>query len=379
MKSVAEIGKKQAVYSLKAEERDVVALFSDQWHVAASVLSIRNGKLVGKRSYVLEGMGAAPPGEVMDSFLIQYYEANPEIPKEIAVQHEPESLEAMVQLLSQKRGNKVFLLTPQRGVKADLVDIAEQNAREELELYQKSILNKQSQSQELLIKLKEALRLEKIPYIIEAYDISNTGSSEIVSSMVVFKEGRPETSHYRRFKMKVINTQNDYGSMQETLIRRFNRYLGDSADEAFSTLPDLLLVDGGAGHVHATREVLKDLKIDVPVWGMAKDDRHRSHRLVNGETGIELSHNSDVLRLVASIQNEAHRYALQYNRQLRKKRHEKSALDDIPGIGQAKKRALIKTFGSVKKIKDATLEDVSAVEGIGLKLAAIIKEHLRNA
>lgn len=376
LKSVNELLKKQVVYSVKAEERDVIGLYFDDWNCAASVLSIRSGRLVGKRSFVLEGMGASTRGAVMDSFVLQYYEANPEVPKEIALQYEPESTEVLEEILSRKRGGRVTLLVPKRGVKAELVDLAEQNAREELELYQKAVLDRNAQSREVLMKLKSLLGMDKVPETIEAYDISNTGDTEIVASMVVFKEGRAEHSLYRRFKMKVITMQNDYGSMQETLIRRFNRYLDGSEDEAFGTLPDLLLVDGGAAHVSAAREVLDDLGIDVPVWGMAKDERHRSHRLVNGESDIDLNQDHDILRFIASIQNEAHRYALQYNQHLRKKRHRQSELDLVPGIGEVKKRALLRAFGSVKKIREASLEEISAVEGIGPKLAAVIKERL---
>lgn len=376
LKSVNELLKKQVVYSVKAEERDVIGLYFDDWNCAASVLSIRSGRLVGKRSFVLEGMGASTRGAVMDSFVLQYYEANPEVPKEIALQYEPESTEVLEEILSRKRGGRVTLLVPKRGVKAELVDLAEQNAREELELYQKAVLDRNAQSREVLMKLKSLLGMDKVPETIEAYDISNTGDTEIVASMVVFKEGRAEHSLYRRFKMKVITMQNDYGSMQETLIRRFNRYLDGSEDEAFGTLPDLLLVDGGAAHVSAAREVLDDLGIDVPVWGMAKDERHRSHRLVNGESDIDLNQDHDILRFIASIQNEAHRYALQYNQHLRKKRHRQSELDQVPGIGEVKKRALLRAFGSVKKIREASLEEISAVEGIGPKLAAVIKERL---
>ncbi len=379
LKSITEIYKKQAVSSTKFDERDVVALYSDDWNYAASVLSIRGGRLIGKRAYVLEGMGAAPAGETMESFIVQYYEQYPEVPKEIALQVEPESPEALTEILSQKRGGKVTLIVPQRGTKAELVDMAEQNAREELELYKLSVLSAQAKSMEVLKKLQEALRLEHLPRTIEAYDISNTGSTEIVSSMVVFYEGKADTKNYRRFKMKIITEQNDYGSMQETLLRRFNRYLSGSADEAFSALPDLILVDGGAQHVNVAKEVLNDLGINVPVWGMAKDDRHRSHRLVNGVAGIDLNKDRDILRFIASVQNEAHRYALQYNKNLRKKRIIKSELDDIHGVGLARKKSLLKAFGSVKKIREADVDEIARVEGIGPKLAETIKAGLSKS
>lgn len=378
LKSVSELMKKQVVYSTKAEERDVIGLYFDDWNCAASVLSIRSGRLVGKRSFVLEGMGASTMGAVMDSFVLQYYDANPEIPREIALQYEPESTEVLAEILSKKRGGKVSILVPQRGVKAELVDMAEQNAREELELFRNAVLARNAQSQEVLKKLKSVLKLDKIPGVIEAYDISNTGDTEIVASMVVFRDARAERRLYRRFKMKAITGQNDYGSMQETLLRRFMRYLDGSEDDSFGTLPDLLLVDGGAAHVSAAREVLADLGIEVPVWGMAKDDRHRSHRLVNGQMGIDLGNDHEILRFIASVQNEAHRYALEYNRNLRRKRHRQSVLDQIPGIGEARKKALLRDFGSVKKIREASIEEISAVKGIGPGLAAIIKERLQK-
>ena len=376
--SIKELYKKQSVYTTKMDERDVIALFADDWHYAASVLAIRDGRLIGKRAFVLEGMGAAPPSEAIVSFIIQYYEANPEIPKEIALQTEPESKDVLVELLSKKRGNKVTMVVPKRGIKAELINMAVQNAKEELELYQRNVLAAQAKSFEAVKKLQNTLKLQNMPRRIEAYDVSNTGSTEIVASMVVFRDGQADSQSYRRFKMKVITEQNDYGSMQETLIRRFNRYLSGEKDKAFGELPDLILVDGGAQHVNAAREVLTDLGINVPVWGMAKDDRHRSHRLVNGTTGIELGRDNDILRFVASIQNEAHRYALQYNKNLRKKRIEKSVLDELEGVGPVRKKELIKAFGSVKKLKEASAEDIAKVKGIGKQLAEKIKTQLEK-
>lgn len=376
IKSVNELYKKQAVYSLKFEERDIIATYANDYHCAVSVLSIRDGRLTGKRSFVLEGFGSSPPGEVIETFIIQYYDDDTKIPKEIALQFEPEYMEGISKILSEKRGSKVTLLVPKRGIKADLIDMAEQNAKEELELFNRKVLANQAKSMEVLKKLQEVLRLDKLPSVIEAYDISNTGSTEIVSSMVVFIDGKPENQNYRRFKMKAITEQNDYGSMQETLLRRFNRYLSGSSDAAFSELPDLILVDGGAQHVNAAKEVLEDLAIDVPVWGMAKDDRHRSHRLVNGVSGFYLNKDRDILRFISSVQNEAHRYALAYNKHLRRKRMQKSVLDDIPGVGPSRKKTLMKAFGSVKKIKEASVEDIAKIKGIGPKLAEQIKESL---
>ena len=378
IKSINELYKKQAVDTLKFKEGDVIGIYANSYHHAVSVLTVRDGRLVGKRSFVLEGTGMMLPGEITETFIIQYYDKGSKIPKEIVLQYEPEYQEGISKILAEKRGGKVSLVVPKRGVKADLVDMAARNAREELELYNRNVLAAQAKSREVLKKLQEALGLQKVPSVIEAYDVSNTGNTEIVASMVVFRDGRPDTQCYRRFKMKAVTEQNDYGSMQETLFRRFNRYLSGSGDEAFSVLPDLILIDGGAQHVNAAKEVLHDLGIDIPVWGMAKDDRHRSHRLVNGSTGIYLNNDKDILRFIASVQNEAHRYAIAYNKALRKKRIQRSVLDDIPGVGPARRKSLLKAFGSVKKIMEASVEDIAKVEGIGLKLAGQIKESLTS-
>ncbi len=373
------ISKKQAVVSDKFEERDVVGLAADSYHYAASVLAIRNGKLVGSRSYVLSGMGTFSPEEVMEAFLMQYYKDAATIPKELLLEVAPDFEAPVKEWLCQKRGSRVSVQVPQRGHKTDLIDMAKKNAFEELEQYKRMVLSKEKENADALQHMGSLLQLKSVPLTVEAYDISNTGTSEIVASMVVFRNGSPDRSSYRRFKMKNQQTLDDYASMQQAVYRRFQRYLGGSEDAAFGQLPDLILADGAMGHVHAVEEVLASLNLDIPVWGMAKDDKHKSHRLVGSLGEVALSRHQDILRLVASVQNEAHRFAITYNRQLRNKRQVKSELDDIQGIGPVKKMALLKAFGSLSRIKAAELEEIAKIEGFSIKSAEKLKELLISA
>lgn len=368
------LSRKQAVVSDKLENRDIIGLAGDSFHHAASVLSVRNGKLVGNRSFVLEGTGAFSPAEIMEAVLMQFYQDDALIPKELLLEVAPESMEPVAEWLSGKRGNKVDLHVPQRGFKTDLIDMAKKNAHEELEQYTRVVLTKRNENENALDKLHRLLELDSMPSVVEAYDISNTGTSEIVASMVVFRDGMPDRSSYRRFKMKNQSGQDDYASMQQAVHRRFRRYLDGSSDEAFGHCPDLILADGAMGHVHAVEAVLRELGVQVPVWGMAKDERHRSHCLVGAKGEVMLSRHQDVLRLVASIQNEAHRFAVTYNRTLRSKRQVKSVLDDIPGIGPTRKKALLTVFGSVAGIRRASLEEIAAVGGFGEKRARALQE-----
>jgi len=370
------LSRKQAVVSAKMEERDIIGLASDSFHHAASILSVRNGKLVGNRNLLLEGTGAFSPSEIMEAILMQYYRDDVVIPKEMLLEVAPESLDPVTEWLSEKRGSKVEIQVPQRGFKTELIDMAKKNAHEELEQYSRVALTRKNENQDALASLRRLLELPDAPEVVEAYDISNTGTSEMVASMVVFRDGMPDRSAYRRFRIRNQDVQDDYASMQQAVHRRFSRFLDGSSDEAFGRRPDLILADGGMGHVHAVEAVLKELGVQVPVWGMAKDDKHRSHRLVNDRGEVALSRHQDVLRLVASIQNEAHRFAITYNRTLRSKRQVKSALDDLPGIGPTRKKALLRAFGSVTGIRKAGLDELAAVEGFGEKRARALRDAL---
>lgn len=370
------LSRKQAVVSAKMEERDIIGLASDDFHFAVSILSVRHGKLVGNQNFMLEGTGAFTQEEVMEAILMQYYRDEVAVPRELLLEVPPASYEPVLQWLSDKRGGKVDVQVPQRGFKTELIEMARKNAAEELGQFGRVVLTRRQENQEALEHLRTMLRLPAFPRIVEAYDISNTGTSDMVASMVVFEDGTADRSAYRRFKMKNQSVQDDYASMQQAIFRRCRRYLDGSTDEAFGRLPDVILADGGLGHVHAVQTVLRELNLQIPVWGMAKDDKHRSHRLVGDDGEIALSRYPKVLRLVASIQNEAHRFALAYNRTLRSKRQVRSALDELPGIGPTRKKALLSTFGSVAAIRKATMADIAAVPGFGEKRARALREAL---
>lgn len=372
------LSRKQAVVSAKMEERDIIGLACDSFHYAASILSVRNGKLVGNRSFMLEGTGTFSPEEVMEAVLMQGYGTDGFVPRKFLLEVAPATYEPVLQWLAGRRGGKVDVQVPQRGFKTDLIDMARKNAAEELAQFGRVVLTQRTDNREALASLQELLQLPALPQTVEAYDISNTGTTDMVASMVVFAQGTADRSSYRRFKMKNQTVQDDYASMQQAVFRRFKRYLDQSSDEAFARLPDLILADGGLGHVHAVESVLHDLNLRIPVWGMAKDDRHRSHRLVSDAGEVALVRYPQVLRLVASIQNEAHRFALAYNRTLRSKRQVKSALDDLPGIGATRKKALLTTFGSLAAIRRATYEDLCAVPGFGEKRAKALFEALHG-
>jgi excinuclease ABC subunit C len=250
------------------------------------------------------------------------------------------------------------------------------NAGEEFEKYRITYMGDQENIQRALEKLQETLNLHGWPNRIEAYDISNMGREEIVAGMVVFLDGRMEKNHYRKFTIKSLTLQNDYASMQEALFRRLKRLKEGSEDESFRERPDLILVDGGIGHVHAATEVLKELELELPVVGMVKDDRHRTSALINDNISISLKSEPSLMPLIAAIQEEVHRFAIGFHRSKKLKAQRKSALDEIEGIGPKKKKALLKAFGSVKKIREATVEDLCTVNGISSQLAQRIKDSL---
>lgn len=433
--SLKHIAESQKVVSTAFEDQDVIGLATAGADACTEVFFIRGGKLVGRESYLLEGSGESETGEIMSSFLKQFYSTVSYIPRSILLQYEADEADILEAWLTGKRGKKVNILVPQRGEKHQLVEMNAENAKIALEHFRDKLANDGAALREGLGEMAQILRLEKVPERIEAYDISNTGTADMVASMVVFENGSPARKEYRRFKIKTLNTQNDYGAMQEVLFRRFrhafreiaeynggsesaytsvsnaaladntalednvalgdntalvdNTTLADNADTAgniefvgtsvsefkepvdgkFSKLPDLILLDGGQGHVSAVGQVLKELGVTIPAYGMVKDDNHRTRGLVMPGREVDITGNLRVLRLVTTIQDEAHRFALDYNKRLRKKRYTGSVLDEIEGIGPGRRKALLKHFGSIQKIKQAGRDDLLGVDGITKPLA----------
>jgi len=409
--SLRHITEEQKVLSLTGADQDVIGFASSRTDTCVQVFFIRGGKLLGRESFIIEGTGEGELNELASSFLKQFYGKVAMIPPEIIIAAEPEDIQVIEDWLGSLRGGRVRIRVPKRGEKMHMVEMVTENARIELEHFNEK-LAEGDPVLEGLQGMTELLGLAQIPGRLEAYDISNTGASEIVASMVVFEKGLPARKEYRRFKIRSTDVQNDYASMQEVLYRRFShaeaeqgmvlkqakdQQAGDASSEnkqgdassaskingarkteaKFSKLPDLIMLDGGLGHVHAVGQVLSEMNVTIPVCGMVKDEKHRTRGLVTEEREIDLTNNLPVLRFVTSVQDEAHRFALEYNKLLRTKRYRKSVLDEIDGIGPKRKKALIRHFGSISRIKQAGIDDLLAVEGISRPLAEKIYEYFR--
>ena len=387
--SIRHIAEKQKVLSTAMEDQDVIAYAKGSTDACVQVFFIRGGKLIGKEHFIFEGQGDAQEGELMTSFLKQFYSSAVYIPPEIVLQDGNISKEVLDELniielwLTEKRAARVHIKIPQKGEKRYLVEMVAQNATIALNQFRDRLNNREETRSEGLKKLAELLGIEEVPGRIEAFDISNTGSSEIVASMVVFEDGVASNREYRRFKIKTVEKQNDYASMQEVLYRRFKHAekeleIDPSADGKFTKLPDLLLIDGGLGHLHAVKQVLQELGVEIPAYGMVKNERHQTRGLVSEGHEYDLTGNLGVLRFVTAIQDEAHRFAIEYNRKLRQKRHTVSVLDEVEGVGPKRKKALIKHFGSIKAIRNAEVDDLTAVEGVTQVVAEGIYDHFHS-
>jgi excinuclease ABC subunit C len=371
LSSLEHIAEKQKVSSTARNDRDVIAHAAKGPDHLMQVLVIRSGKLSGGEYFILEKASGSDENELFNSFIKQYYSAGHFIPREVLVEKEPDDRELLEEWLGRKKGSKVFIRQPKRGEKLGLVHMASKNAVLAIEKCSTEQAASKKCIRDALEALGEMLGMDRIPYRIEAYDISNTGKTEIAASRVVFEMGKSNRSQYRRYRIRNTGVQNDYAAMQEVIYRRFSR-------DRDNGMPDVILVDGGKGHVSSVCQVLNEIGVDVPVAGMAKDDRHRTRALVLTDREIELADIPGVFRLIASIQEEAHRFAVSYNRKMREARHSKSELDEIAGIGPERKKALLRHFKSVRKIKQAGVEELTFVEGISKKTARLIYEHFRN-
>lgn len=406
LSSLKHISEEQKVLSVSGVDQDVIGFASSKTDTCIQVFFVRGGKLLGREFFILEGTGDGELQELASSFLKQFYSTAALIPPEIIIAADLDDRDVIEDWLGAKRGGRVHVKVPQRGEKLHMVEMVSQNAQIELNRFNERMTGS-GPVQEGMLGLTEILGLPEVPVRLEAYDISNTGASEIVASMVVFERGMPAKKEYRRFKIRSTDTQNDYASMQETLYRRL-RHAEQERQEAepeaigreekcsenvpadhpqaekkpvktgFSKLPDLIMLDGGLGHVNAVSQVLSELSVTIPVCGMVKDDKHRTRGLIYQDREVDLTRNLTVLRVVTSIQDEAHRFALEYNKKLRAKRYSKSILDEVDGIGPKRKKALLKHFGSVSRIRQAGVDDLQAVEGISQAAAEKLFEFFQN-
>ncbi|HEY4712311.1 MAG TPA: excinuclease ABC subunit UvrC [Dehalococcoidia bacterium] len=353
-------------------EKDVIGLAQNEKQAYVELFSIRTNKLIGQDHFIMEGTQGESPGQIMTSFVKQYYASASYIPPLILLQHPVDEPAVLSKWLGQQRGGKVKLQVPQRGAKKKLVDTVAENAAQGLQLAQAKEMKTEIISSGLQA-LKNRLRLPKMPLRIECYDVSNIQGALAVGSMVVLEKGRPKPAHYRRFRIKTVTGADDYAMIQETLRRRFKR--GLTGEGTWSIVPDLVLIDGGRGQLNAALEVRQELGLDsIPMISLAKENEEV---FIPGDPQpVCIAKDSPALHILQRARDEAHRFAISYHRKLRHKEVTASALDNIPGIGPKRKRALLKKFGSIEAIKEASLEELSQTEGITPALAKKVKEGL---
>jgi len=376
--AISQLNEKQKMDKISRGDQDIVAFAAHEDEALFQVFFIRDGKLTGREHFMVYGVAENSPEGIMTEFVTQFYSGTPFVPRELVLQHDVLDAPMISAWLAQVRGHKVALTVPQKGEKQKLVKMAADNAIIQLEQFGEHIKREAARTIGALEQIQQAIGLAQPPARIEAYDISNIQGFENVGSMVVFEDGRPRRNDYRKFKIRSVKGANDFASMQEVLERRFKRYRAEwdadiSEDAAkFSKLPDLILVDGGAPQVSAAAGVLAAMGLEIPLCGMVKDDRHRTRGLLSGNREIILPLTSTGFRLLARIQEEVHRFAIEYHRTLRSKAQVRSILDDIPGIGPARRRALMLHFKDIDVIKTAEIHELSAVPGINPVTATAI-------
>ena len=356
-------------------EKDIIGLAQNETLAYVELFCVRNNKLISQDHFIMEGTQGDSPEQIMTSFVKQYYASASYIPSLILLQHPVDEPAVLSQWLSQLRGSKVELQVPQRGAKKKLVDTVAENAARGLELAQLKEMKAEVISSGLQ-ELKNRLRLPKMPRRIECYDVSNIQGALAVSSMVILEKGWPKQAHYRRFRINTVTGADDCAMIQETLRRRFKR--GLTGEGTWGIIPDLVLIDGGRGQLNAALEVRQELALDsIPMASLAKE---KEEVFVPGDPGpVHMPKDSPALHILQRARDEAHRFAISYHHKLRRKESFSSALDNIPGIGPNRKRALLKKFGSVEAIKEASLEELSQTEGISPALAERVKEYLKDS
>lgn len=387
IRSIQQITEKQKVTSSQMEDRDVIGLARAGNEAVVQVFFIRNGRLIGRDHYYLTGVENESRAEVLTSFVKQFYGESPFVPRELMVPEGIEDEDIILQWLSEKRGQKVILRVPKKGQKERLVELACKNALNILNKDSEKLKREEARTVGAVRELADLLGLPLLTRM-EAYDISNISGFEKVGSMVVYEKGKPKRSAYRKFKIRDIQGQDDYHSLEEVLTRRFTHGQReqkeleaknmDQAMGSFSMFPDLILMDGGKGQVHIAQKVLMELGLDIPVCGMVKDDFHRTRGIYFGDEEIVIDRSSEAFHLVTRIQDEAHRFAIEYHRSLRSKTQVKSILEDIPGIGEARRKALMRYYGDIQKIREASVEDLKQVPSMNGAAAESVYAFFRK-
>jgi len=372
LSSVRQVSQKQKITEGVGEDKDILALYQDETEAVVQVFFVRDGKLIGREHYYMTHVPENNKPAILQDFVKQFYAGTPFIPKELMLQYEIEDAELIEKWLSERKGSRVYLKVPKIGSKEKLVELAAQNAKLILSQDREKLKREEGRT---IGAVKEISDLLKLPLTgtarMEAYDISNINGFENVGSMVVYEKGKPKRSDYRKFKIKSVSGPDDYACMREVLTRRFRHGMEESREleeqemdqeyGSFTKFPDLILMDGGRGQVNIALSVLEELRIDIPVCGMVKDDNHRTRGLYYHNIELPIDTHSEGFKLITRIQDEAHRFAIEYHRSLHSKTQVKSVLDDIPGVGPARRKALMRHFKSLEEIRQATVEELMEI------------------
>ena len=371
--SVKQIAEKQKITSQSMEDRDIIAMARDSEDAVVQVFFVRDGKIIGREHFHVSVATAEDDKQIIGSFVKQFYAGTPFIPKEVWVQQEFREMRLIQEWLTKRRGQSVKFVMPKRGQKERLLELAAKNAQLVLDQDKEKIKREELRTIGAMNQIGEWLGLEHVKRI-EAFDISNISGFESVGSMVVYEDGRPKRNDYRKFKIKTVQGPNDYASMEEVLTRRFEHGLEELRENggdfgSFTRFPDLIMMDGGRGQVNIALKVLDELRLNIPVCGMVKDDNHRTRGLYYNNVEIPIDRYSEGFKLITRVQDEAHRFAIEYHRSLRSKGQVKSVLDDIDGIGPARRKALMRRFKSLEAVRDASLEELASTEGMNKRAA----------
>lgn len=381
LSSVKQVAQKQKITNADGEDKDIIALANDDTDAVVQVFFIRGGKLIGRDHFHVRVGTEQSEDNILNNFVKQFYSGTPFIPREIMLQKKIEDMEILEQWLSEKRGRKVIIKVPQKGMKEKLVELAKKNALLVLSQDKERIKREEGRTIGAVKEIEKLLGLSNLNRM-EAFDISNINGFETVGSMIVYEKGKPKRSDYRKFKLKTITGPDDYGSMHEVLTRRFVHGIDEKKqlseknlpDEvgSFNRFPDVIMMDGGKGQVNVCLEVLSELGLSIPVCGMVKDDFHRTRGLYFNNEEIPIDRHGEGFKLITRIQDEAHRFAIEYHRSLRSKSQVHSVLDDIEGIGPARRKALMRRYQSIEKIKDASVEELAMTESMNEAAAAAV-------
>ena len=376
--SVKQVAQKQKITGSGGEDKDVIALACDGTDAVVQVFFVRDGKLMGREHFYMTYVSETPPAQILLDFVKQFYAGTPFIPRELMLQEEIEDTEILEQWLTKRKGARVYIKVPKIGTKEKLVELAAKNAQLVLSQDKERIRREEGRTIGAAREIGRLLGLENVNRM-EAYDISNISGFANVGSMVVYEKGKPKRSDYRKFRIKTVSGPDDYACMREVLTRRFVHGMEEQKELAekdfdnelgsFTKFPDLIMMDGGRGQVNIALSVLEELHIDIPVCGMVKDDNHRTRGLYFHNEEIPIDRDSEGFKLITRIQDEAHRFAIEYHRSLRSKSQVKSVLDEIPGVGPARRKALMHHFKSIEEIKNADVETLSSLDEIPANIA----------